>query len=166
MKLFFALIACILSATFGLNASPKEFTILGNQKIVCEVDDQTPSLAEKDGIKVRQPAFVAREGEFAYQFAVETAMSVKKIVIEEVSDSTARVLIEDFAPRIDSGYWMGVTTPIGLSKQSLPWIYERGDTTRVFKFTISISDKSDPIILHQPVVWKLAAKKYLKKLAK
>jgi TonB family protein len=144
----------------------QEFTILGTQKILCEVDGQTPSLAGKDGVKVRQPAFVAREGEFAYQFAIDAGVGVTKIIVEDVSESAARILLEDSSPKVEGGYWMEVSTPMVLSKQNLPWIYERGDTTRVFRFTISISGKSDPVVLYQPVVWKLEAKKYLRKLVK
>jgi len=166
MKTLITLSVSSICLAASLHATPKEFTILGGEKITCEVDGKEPALAQKDGIKLQQPAFVAREGEFAYQFAFDTKARVTKIVIEDVTEKSARVLLEATDPKIKKGGWFDITKPVELSKKSLPWIFEPADTTRVYKFSIFVSKSSTPVILYQPVVWDIKAKQYLRKLAK
>lgn len=157
------LLLCLAAASLG---KQKEFTILGSEKIKAEVERSMPLPAEKDGIKIEVAAFMIGDGKLVFTFGFDTKKTPKKVVVEDVSGSSPVVLVEDSAPVVQKDYWRGDATPLPLSKSGVPWVFERGDTTKVFRFTVTLSDREQPVVLYQPAIYAGATKKQLQKMAR
>lgn len=160
---YIALLFCLTAAAF---AKPKEFTILGGEKIKAEVERGMPVPAEKDGIKIEVAAFMIGDGKLVFTFGFDTQKTPKKVVVEDVSGSSPVVLVEDSAPVVKKNYWRGDAAPLPLSKSGVPWVFERGDTTKVFRFTVTLPDQEQPVVLFQPAIYASTTKKQLEKMAR
>ena len=156
------LISC-LPCTF---AAQREFKVHGDQTLVTELKDGLPVPATKDGVTCCLPAFVAREGEFAIQFSVEAQSAIRLVSVDDVTGATEEHILASGPRKEDSVYWMDVSAPRELSKGGAPWVFERGDTLRVYRLRVELKGKSEPVELLQPVIWNAASKKQLRKLAK
>jgi len=86
-------------------------------------------------------------------------------VVEDVSGTSAIVLIEDLAPKIKGRNWTGNAKPVALSKQESPWLFEPDDTTKVFRFTVTLDGKSEPVVIYQPAVYSAQTKMMLQRMA-
>ena len=160
---YLALILCFITAA---HARPKEFTILDGEKIKADVSRGMPLPAEKDGIKIEVAAFMIGDGKLIFTFGFDAKATPSKVVVEDVTGTTAVVLVEDSAPALKEDYWKGDAAPLPLSKSGVPWIFERGDTTKVFRFTVTLPDRDVPVVLYQPAVYGGATKKQLQKMAR
>ena len=102
-----------------------------------------------------EPGFLANTYALFNSFAVtirrgSPPVSVK---VEDVSEETARQLIDDAAPRVDAnGAWSGRTPGVLIGRETIPWLYEPGDTTKVFRIRIGFADGAESIYL-QPAVF-------------
>lgn len=160
---YLVLLLCLATTVF---AKSREFTILGGEKIKAEVERGMPLPAEKDGIKIEVAAFMIGDGKLVFTFGIDTKKTPKKVVVEDVSGRSPVVLVEDDAPVAQKDYWRGDATPLPLSKSGVPWVFERGDTTKVFRFTVTLPDREQPVVLYQPAIYAAATKKQLQKMAR
>ncbi len=163
MKTIIILFLALTVATF---AKPKEFTILGGQKIKAEVENGMPKGAEGSGIAVKAAAFMIGEGKLIFTFGFTAPDDLQRVTIEDVSGKEAVVLVDDQKPKLNNMYWMGNATPLPLSKAGVPWVFERGDTTKVFRITANLASRPEPVVLFQPAIYPSATKKQLQQLAK
>jgi hypothetical protein len=148
------------------SAKQKEFTVLGGQKIKAEVENGMPVPAEKNGLKVQAAAFMIGGGNLIFTFGFTTKNELKKVVVEDVTGATALPLVDDASPTLKKDYWMGNAAPLPLSKSGVPWVFERGDTTRIFRFTVTMDGQAEPVVLYQPAVYPAATKKQLQQMAR
>ena len=160
---YLILLLCLATAAL---AKPKEFTILGGEKITAEVERGVPLPVAKDGIKIEAAAFMIGDGQLVFTFGFDTKQTPRKIVVEDVSGTAPVVLVADSAPVVQEDYWRGDAAPLPLSKSGVPWVFERGDTTKVFRFTVTLPDREQPVVLYQPAIYAGATKKQLQKLAR
>lgn len=158
-----ALFLSLITVAIG---KPQEFTILGSEKIKAEVQQGMPLPAEKSGIKVEVAAFMVGEGKLIFTFGFLTKKNPTKVVVEDVSDTKPLVLVEDASPKIEERYWRGDAVPLPLTKTGVPWVFERGDTTRIFRFTVTLKGEAQPVVLYQPAIYPRDAKAQLAKMAK
>ena len=133
---------CFAAATTF--AKTKTFTILGDQKIEAEVQDGMPLPVEKDGIKVEGAGFMMAEGKLVWGFNFTSQKPITSVRVEDVSGETPVLLVEDTAPTLKEGLWSGHGRPIVISRKESPWVFTRGTTTKVFRFTIVISRTPNP----------------------
>jgi hypothetical protein len=146
-------------------AGTKEYTILGDQKITAKVQGGMPLPAEKDGITVEGAGFALGEGKLIWGFDFTSKKVPTKVLIEDVSGKSAIILVDDSAPTLKGHDWSGNATPVSLSKNNCPWLFEAGDTTKVFRFTIALKGKSEPVVIYQPAVYPEATKQQLRQMA-
>jgi len=156
----------LLGLASAASAKPKEFTILGGEKIKAEVERGMPLPAEKDGIKIEAAAFMVGDGKLIFAFGFTTKKKLKKVLVEDVSSSSALELVDDASPKLEKDYWKGEATPLPLSKSGVPWVFERGDTTKVFRFTVTLAEQEQPVVLYQPAVYSGGTKKQLQQMAR
>lgn len=142
-----------LCAAVVAHGKTTELTISGGEKINAEFQRGMPVPAAKSGVRIQAAAFVLGGGSLTYTFGLTSEKAVKKVVVEDVTGAKAVRLVEDNAPVLADGYWNGDSSPLAISKTTLPWLYERGDTTKVFRFTVTLADKTEPVVLHQPAVY-------------
>jgi hypothetical protein len=149
----------------AMMAKPQEFTILGSEKIMAETERGMPLPAEKDGIKISVAAFMVGDGKLIFTFGLTSANELTSVVVEDVTESKASVLVEDNAPTLKNGYWKGNAIPLPLSKSGVPWVFTRGDTTKVFRVTAVPKSESRKLVLYQPAVYSGGTKQKLQQMA-
>jgi hypothetical protein len=162
-RLSFLLFLICLAAV--ASAKPQQFIVLGGEKIIAEVEEGVPLPAESRGVKIEVAGFEIIEGRLVFTFGLSTTLEVTRVFIEDVSGSEAVALVEDPSPVLNDGYWRGDAKPLSLSKSGVPWVWQRGDTTKVFRFTVGVRGAERPIILNQPAVYSGSVKKQLRKMA-
>ena len=125
-----------------------------------------PLPATKDGVTIQVAAFMVEEENLVFTFGFDSSVKLEKVVVEDVSGTSAVVLVNDPSPTPKSGYWKGDAAPLPLNKTSIPWIWEKGDTTKVFRFTVSVVGRAEPIEIFQPAIYSGRTKKQLQQFAK
>jgi hypothetical protein len=155
---YLVLLTCVAIAAY---AKTKEFTISGGGKIKAEFQHGMPLPAEKGGIKIEAAAFMFGDNKLTFAFGFTTTKKLQKVVVEDVTASVATTLVEDRTPTLDEAYWKGEASPLAISKSTVPWLYERGDTTKVFRFTVTLAGEVQPVVLYQPSVYSNGTKAQL-----
>jgi hypothetical protein len=143
-------------------ARQKEFTILDGQKIKVAFERGMPLPADHDGVRIEVVAIATVNGELVFNFGFTTKRPIKKVVVDEVSGRTPITLVEDSLPTTKKDYWMGRAVPLPITAESLPWLFASGDTTKIFRFAVTTSDRPEPIILFQPGVYRASVKQLIR----
>ena len=152
---YLVLLLCIAAA---IHAKSKEFTILGKQKIQAEVKRGVPLPAEKGGVRIESAAFRIGDAGLQFGFIIRARRPLSKILVEEVSGRSPVVMVEDPAPAFKGDRWLGMAKPQPLTPATLPWLFEHGDTTKVFRFSVLFADTSEPLVLFQPAIYSAKLK--------
>jgi hypothetical protein len=61
---------------------------------------------------------------------------VRNVRVEDVTDKKPVLLIEDDSPNVTADLWTGRGSAIPFGAKYLPWFFQRGDSTRVFRIVI------------------------------
>ena len=95
-----------------------------------------------------------------WQFAImpkeETALRLVRI--EDVTNDRPVLILEDRAPQIDERRWSRQSDLIRANTRSIPWLFEFGRTTRVFRIKVRETNGKTSI-LYQAVLFTPKAKK-------
>ena len=94
------------------------------------------------GIKLKQP------------------IQLRSIRIEDVTEGTSVLLVNDQAPQVEAGAWTGYTGAIEPTASSLPWLFDNNPAKRTFRFTITDLNGQDSV-LEQTVTYTVKSKKDL-----
>jgi hypothetical protein len=96
------------------------------------------------GIKLRQP------------------VQLRSIRVEDVSEGSPVLLVNDQAPQAAGGAWTGYTGAIEPSASAIPWLFDSTPARRTFRFTVTDLNGQDSV-LEQTVTYPLKTKKELVK---
>ena len=102
-----------------------------------------------------------------WSFAIrpKQADALSSIRIEDVTDPSPLLLVNDVAPQLDGGQWNETAGLMPLSAASVHWLFEPNDTVRIFRITITgLDGRTDQ--LEQRVGFSQDAKKSLRAVAK
>jgi hypothetical protein len=95
-----------------------------------------------------------------WQFAImpkqETAL--RMVRIEDVTDDSPILVLEDRAPGIDERRWSRQSDLVRANPRLIPWLFEFERTTRVFRITVRETNGKTSI-LYQAVLFTPKAKK-------
>ena len=94
------------------------------------------------GIKLRQP------------------VQLRSIRIEDVTEGSPVLLVNDQAPQSDGNAWTGYTGAIEPSASALPWLFDNAPAKRTFRFTVTDLNGQDSV-LEQTVTYPVKMKKDL-----
>jgi len=94
------------------------------------------------GIKLRQP------------------IQLRSIRIEDVTEGTSVLLVNDQAPEVAANAWTGYTGAIEPTASSLPWLFDNNPAKRTFRFTVTDLNGQDSV-LEQTVTYSMKSKKDL-----
>jgi hypothetical protein len=94
------------------------------------------------GIKLRQP------------------IQLRSIRIEDVTEGTSVLLVNDQAPEVEANAWTGYTGAIEPTASSLPWLFDNNPAKRTFRFTVTDLNGQDSV-LEQTVTYSMKSKKDL-----
>jgi len=159
----FALLLCAASVAV---AETKEYTVLGNQKIKAKAQDGMPLPAAKDGVTIQGAGFALGEGKLIWSFDFISRRAPTRVLVEDISGPSAIVLVEDSAPKREGSRWSGGAAPVELSRVGCPWLYEPGNTTKVFRFTVALKGKAEPVVIHQPAIYTAETKRQLQQMVR
>jgi hypothetical protein len=81
--------------------------------------------------------------------------------VEDVTGREAVLIVADSSPKLATHRWKGSGEPQEIGQKTTPWIFEKGDTTIVYRFTVQITGVPEPVIIYQPAVFPESAKKML-----
>ncbi|HEX3445721.1 MAG TPA: hypothetical protein VHS80_13480 [Chthoniobacterales bacterium] len=95
-----------------------------------------------------------------WQFAIlpKQESAIHLVRIDDVTGDKPVLILEDSAPRIDERRWSRQSGLIRADKRSIPWLFEFGRTTRVFRITVRDSNGKASVV-HQAVLFTPKAKK-------
>jgi hypothetical protein len=62
--------------------------------------------------------------------------TVQNVRVEDLSDKKPILLLESDSPQVTADVWTGRGSAIPFDAKDLPWFFQRGDTTRVFRIVI------------------------------
>lgn len=92
---------------------------------------------------------------------VKKGAILEYVRIEQVdtTDGHLQLVLQDDAPVLKDQRWFGRSKPIALNIDVSPWLYNTGNSTFLFKFTIKAKD-SPAIVMYQPLFFSKAAKDF------
>lgn len=148
--------------------SMRTFTIAGGQTIGLPIAQRGAVATENADVRIEVTGFMvdgqAKEIVYTFGFREKRRELPRSVKVEDVTGSTAELLVEDNSPRLDAkGYWKGSAKPRKKGDSDLSWLYEAGDTTKIFRFTIVTSDGRE-LVMHQGSVWRGASKPLILKV--
>ena len=73
---------------------------------------------------------------WAFSFRDNQPGQLRSVRVENISDPTPAVLVEDTAPELSNGIWTGYSGAIEPNLTEVPWLYDSSSSTRLFRFTI------------------------------
>ncbi|MBV8211987.1 MAG: hypothetical protein JOZ08_02030 [Verrucomicrobia bacterium] len=94
------------------------------------------------GLKLRQP------------------VQLRSIRIEDVTEGSPVLLVNDQAPQVEANAWTGYTGAIEPSASALPWLFDNAPAKRTFRITVTDLNGQDSV-LEQPVTYPVKTKKDL-----
>jgi hypothetical protein len=94
------------------------------------------------GIKLKQPA------------------QLRSIRVEDVTEGSPVLLVNDQAPQVEGGMWTGYTGAIEPSASALPWLFDNTPARRTFRFTVTDLNGQESV-LEQTVTYPVKTKKDL-----
>jgi hypothetical protein len=100
-----------------------------------------------------------------WNFAItpKQTTTLSLIRIEDVSDSTALIMVNDVAPQLEAGHWTETGGLMDVSGPSVRWLYQPNESVRVFRITISEMDGQSEV-LYQGVKYTPASKEAIRAL--
>jgi len=161
------IVALLVALSSPLVAGTKTVTVLGDQKVKTQWDGDMPKAMRAKGIETNVTGIIISYGKLVPTFGFDIAAN-KKLVQVRVEDVTGKepiVMVEDFAPAIERAHWKGNGTPREITAEGVPWLFTRGDTLTVFRFTVKLEGDDAPIVIYQPSVFRESSKIRLQNIA-
>ena len=87
----------------------------------------------------------------------------RSIRVEDVSGPQPVLMVNDVAPQLQDGKWIGSGGMIELTPTGLPWLFDEQESVRIFQITITEMD-GRTYVLQQSVPYSKAAKAAVRKL--
>jgi hypothetical protein len=162
------IVLAVMLGGCAMSSNMRTFTIAGGQTIELPVARGGALPTENADVKIEVTGFMldgqAKEITYAFGFTEKKRETPRSIKVEDVTGSSAELLVEDKSPRLDAkGYWKGSATPRKKGDPGLSWLNEAGDTTKVFRFTIATADGRE-LVMHQASVWGGASKPMIRQM--
>ncbi|HEX2852768.1 MAG TPA: hypothetical protein VHO24_05980 [Opitutaceae bacterium] len=150
-----AVLGLLLALAGGCASTEFSYTtaVSGGERLKFTFVKGRPAPAKAEGIQIidagLQPDPEAKKVLFRFHIRDENAArSLRTIRVEDVTDETPVVLVEETAPTLVQQNWRGTSRPFGPDDPEVKWIAYIAETVRVFRFTITTSD-GRTIVVHQ-----------------
>lgn len=86
--------------------------------------------------------------QIGFAFAVKGTPPIKHVRVEDMSEDKPILLVDDAAPQVKSGIWIGRTERYTADAPELHWITYLDDSFKVYRFTVTLED-GRTVVLHQ-----------------
>jgi len=136
-------------------------TIAGGEKIHVPIGRGGAAMTNEDGVQINAAVFTMNpEKKFVYlfEFTVAGNRALRHVRVEDVSDESALLLIDQPAPTLSAtGLWHGESSPLGTSDPRLKWLATLPNSLRVTRFTLTFADGKTQV-LHQGTLYPAGIK--------
>lgn len=183
MKPFFAAVlalailsGCSTGPTYmGYPVRQADFKVDAGKTVSLPVTRVGPLPAENDDYKIEVAGVSASltngkpaESKLNWGFGltVKNSVELESVTVERVTETGAlEPLVKDQTPTLKGNAWMARTAPVPMTREAVPWLYTKGDSAFIFKFTIRAKG-GESTVFYQPSVISAGAKSmYLKIIA-
>jgi hypothetical protein len=97
---------------------------------------------------------------WTFGIKLRQSIQLRSIRIEDVTEGTSVLLVNDQAPQVEANAWTGYTGAIEPTASSLPWLFDNSPAKRTFRFTVTDLNGQDSV-LEQTVTYSMKSKKDL-----
>jgi len=147
-----ATVSALLASILAIGCATGEYayvtTISTGERIQIPLVNGAPLPAKKGNLTVMHAGLVPNpnpdDKKLKYLFHLEDKSLVppKAVVVEDVTDDHAILMVEDLAPKFTEARWTGASPLYGGEDPAMAWVGPLGDSTRVFRFTVTAADGS------------------------
>jgi hypothetical protein len=153
----------------GCASSPSHLAvpIAGGQTVRLERKGTGFKPAENDRVILTEASLQAvnldGKNYLRWNFALtpKQTTTLNMIRIEDVSDSTPLIMVNDVAPQLDAGRWTETAGLMDVSGPSVRWLFQANESVRVFRITINEIDGQSEV-LYQGVLYTPASKEAIR----
>jgi hypothetical protein len=153
----------------GCASSPSRLSvpIAGGQTVRLERKGTGFKPAENDRVILTEASLQAvnldGKNYLRWNFALtpKQTTTLNMIRIEDVSDSTPLIMVNDVAPQLDAGRWTETAGLMDVSGPSVRWLFQANESVRVFRITINEMD-GQSAVLYQGVQYTPASKEAIR----
>ena len=135
--------------------------VSGGEKVHVVLGRGGPVPTEEDGIRIESttsaPDAEKKNLIYTFEFSDAKSRGLQSVKVEDVSEETPYLLVEDAKPQLTNHRWRGVSRPLGVGAGPIQWVMQLGNTTRVFRFTLVFAD-GKKAVLHQGSMYGDAVK--------
>jgi hypothetical protein len=115
--------------------------IAGGKVVGIQFGPQGPLPGKADGYEVRFASMVPATGTnsvvYKFAFSAPAGVTLKHVVVDDISDEQSSPLIDDQQPWVDNNFWHNETKPFENKNPLLAWVYTVTPSMRVYRFTIT-----------------------------
>jgi hypothetical protein len=86
---------------------------------------------------------------FGFAFHLKRPLSLTRVKVEDVTDDTPTVVVDDKHPKLKNDTWGTQTELHPLTKDNFPWMYDFFDTAKKFRLTISSEGQRDIVLIQK-----------------
>ena len=97
---------------------------------------------------------------YGFMFVLKQPLEITQVRVEDVSEKTPVLLLDDRKPKISNQRWNGETPARPITPENFPWMFDRRTTKKEFRVTVFALPQGE-ITLTQPAVFPAEAKKWM-----
>jgi hypothetical protein len=101
---------------------------------------------------------------YEFMFVLKQRIQITRVKIEDVTDKSAVLLIEDKQPKIKDNRWNGSTPASRVTATTFPWMYDNKTTKKLFRVTVAMGQGGE-MVLTQPAAFSASTKRAMLEMA-
>lgn len=154
--------SALLAGCVTTSSSMKSFRIAGGQTVQLPVTPSGALPTENADVKIEVTGYMlngaAHTITYAFGFTEKKGERPREVKVEDVTGDQAQTLVIDRDPQLSpANYWKGNAAPMTRGDPALGWVNQPGNTTKVFRFTITTADGRQ-LVMYQASIWPGLAK--------
>ena len=145
-----------------------EFKIAGGDVVQHPMRAGMPLPAESRHYRMNVAGIIAKDGTliWSFGFAAKNVAVPTRVTVEQVYPNSQSIeIVSDNNPALRNGGWIGQSKPVAIDQTALPWLYESGESTFVFRVTAEVNGELPDVML-QPSIINDRAKQIYRSVAK
>jgi len=126
------------------NYQTRSFPISGGKKVWVAFNERGALPVKTHDIEILIAGFTTDKAkkELTYRFLcrVVNNQEPKKVVVQDISEENAEILVTDDHPKLEKSLWAGQSAPKNKSDPQVAFLRNDHDSVRVYRFTITLAD--------------------------
>ena len=101
-----------------------------------------------------------RELAAVFAFRVKDGRALNAVLIEDVTDNQAEILVDDSGPKLDKGDWSASVDLKPFSGSWSQWLLSSHESVRIYRFSI-VTAQAQKLVIYQAVTYNSRYKEFL-----